>query len=248
MYKDIFLNRKAVCFDLDGTIVDSHPIWLRAHRLVLENLKMNTYVEPTDYCEVGVSLTKTWENFLNKYDVDKDLTAEGLAEATNRSFVNILQTIELEPREGFWSLAAKLKEDMKLKLGLVTNTPRYVAEQVLNKIGFVSSLDAKMFGDDVQHKKPNPEMYIKVAKDLGAIKPKEIVVFEDSVVGVTAAAEAKMDIVLIKDSNRSLKDYPGNIVFAAPDFSSLADELDTTYKEAWDAALENIGEKINKKD
>jgi HAD superfamily hydrolase (TIGR01509 family) len=244
MYKDIFLNRKAVVFDLDGTIVETHPIWLRAHNIVLRDIGVSDHVSPEDYVEVGQSMLENWERFLEKYDVDKRLTAQSLTETTNRTYLNLLPTLEVEPKPGFWTLAAKVKEDMKLKLGLVSNTPRHIGEQVLKIIGLEASLDATVFGDEVANKKPQPDMYFKIAQELD-VTPKELVVFEDSIVGATAAAKAKMDLVIIISGNNQLRDYPGNILFADYDFDGLAAELQATYKEYWNDVIEDLTEKIS---
>ena len=50
--------------------------------------------------------------------------------------------------------------------------------------------------DDVEHGKPDPEMYLLVAGELG-IPPQECLVVEDSPTGVEAALAAGMDVVAV---------------------------------------------------
>ena len=52
--------------------------------------------------------------------------------------------------------------------------------------------------DDVQKTKPNPEVYNKIADKLGVSK-NEILIIEDSLIGVQAAKASQIDVAVIYD-------------------------------------------------
>lgn len=52
--------------------------------------------------------------------------------------------------------------------------------------------------DDVQKTKPNPEVYNKIADKLGVSK-NEILIIEDSLIGVQAAKTSQIDVAVIYD-------------------------------------------------
>ena len=57
--------------------------------------------------------------------------------------------------------------------------------------------------EDVQNKKPNPEIYNKIMKHYKA-KPEECLIFEDSYTGVLAAKNAGIEVVNIWDKYADL--------------------------------------------
>jgi HAD superfamily hydrolase (TIGR01509 family) len=232
MYKDIFLDRKAVCFDLDGTIVDTHPLWVEAHKKVLREYENGDLITPTDYWTPGVDMVETWRGFFELFpDYNKIDTAENLAEKTYTAFLGTLEEYTLSTNKGFWKLAAHISEDLKLLVALVTNTPRRIGEAILENIGLKEILDFKIFGDEVSSAKPNPEMYYTTMEKLD-LRPIDVVAFEDSIAGAVAAAEAHIDLVLILNEEANFRRYPGNILFFDEDFVALSRNIDQTYKEA----------------
>jgi len=68
------------------------------------------------------------------------------------------------------------------------------------------------------------------AKNLG-VNAKEILVFEDSVVGATAASEAHMDLVVIGRGDSPEAAYPKEVKMFLNTFSDLIGRLDTNIKE-----------------
>ena len=63
--------------------------------------------------------------------------------------------------------------------------------EYINRAGLKKYFPAKMIvtGNDVAHTKPNPDIYLEVAKRLN-VSPTNLVVFEDSARGVTAGSTA----------------------------------------------------------
>jgi beta-phosphoglucomutase-like phosphatase (HAD superfamily) len=66
-------------------------------------------------------------------------------------------------------------------------------------------------GDQVEHSKPNPEIFLKAAKGL-EVKPENCMVIEDSDAGITAAHTAKMVGIHVPDM-KELEDETKKLAF-----------------------------------
>jgi len=229
MFKRIFKGKEAVVFDLDGTLVDSKPLWNAACTEVSKNLgfewRGSAFLR-------GKGLRSAWDEYLRYVDINPGVSIEDLVKQTKDKFLKILDSTDLELLDGFWHFISILKDERNFKLGLVTNTDKEVGQRILQKLGVNNVFDIALFGDDVKKKKPNPEIYKLVAKKLG-IKHHKILVFEDSVEGVRSAVKAKMSVIAIwKPSSPPKKEYSSRVLLFVEDFSVFPGNLDTTYKES----------------
>ena len=80
---------------------------------------------------------------------------------------------------------------------LVTTAKKDNANTVLAAPRITKQFDFMVFGDDVKKMKPNPEAY-KVALKLSGLKKDEVVAFEDSQVGISAAHSAGISTIHIR--------------------------------------------------
>lgn len=86
-----------------------------------------------------------------------------------------------------------------LKCAVATSTRRESAEKTLHEIGVWDYLDAVVYGDEVEHGKPEPDIFLHAAKAIG-VNPSEAVVVEDSINGIKAGYAADMRVVHIPDT------------------------------------------------
>ena len=123
---DLFKGKKAVIFDLDGTIIDSQPFHNQAVDAVLEEIGAGWVSREYDH---GLNNVERWQHILDKNPkIETKLSVE---ELENRSKSKYLELhTEIEALEGFWALARYLKEK-GFKLGLVTNTDTEVTDLFL---------------------------------------------------------------------------------------------------------------------
>jgi HAD superfamily hydrolase (TIGR01509 family) len=232
MYKQLVSGKKAVFFDLDGTLVETEPYW----QLALEAIYKKEGGSETSFTKLvpsrGMPMLAKWRNILSSGYLSTTKTPAELTKETNELFVKMLDRAPLEVRDGFWQLAVNLKDDKGLKLGLTTNTQKDIAQKILAKIGVTKPFDMYVFGEDVKKPKPDPEMYLKAAKMLG-ITPKECLVFEDSPLGAKSAHKAGMDLIVIWDGETPQDNFPEETLLFLFSFEGLADNLDSTIQEAF---------------
>ena len=79
---------------------------------------------------------------------------------------------------------------------LATQSHREQARRVLGILGLANEFDVVVTRDDVEHGKPDPEMHLLAARELG-VQPGECLAIEDSPAGVRAALAAGTEIVAV---------------------------------------------------
>jgi HAD superfamily hydrolase (TIGR01509 family) len=91
----------------------------------------------------------------------------------------------VEPMPG----ALALLEAITVPIGVASNSPRSFVERTLDVSGLRDRFGCVLSADDVAHPKPAPDLYIELARGLGA-DPAQCVALEDSPTGVAAARAA----------------------------------------------------------
>jgi beta-phosphoglucomutase len=177
----------AVLWDLDGTLVDSEEYHWRAWRDTM--------------AAEGVPITR--EQFLATFGqrndsivpqlLGSDLTAERverIGEAKEVCYRQLVRERGLAPLPGAAEWVERLKEDGWLQ-AIASSGPRRNVEVVLEALRFTASFQAIVSAEDVEHGKPDPEVFLVAASRLG-VEPSRCVVVEDAVAGIEAARRAGM--------------------------------------------------------
>ena len=227
MYGQFLKGKKAVTFDMDGTLVDDHFLWQWVLREVCENLG---FEYPNFSGFLGVSNEDKWVYILDREGASRAHSPKDLAEETNKKFLEAFPKAGIDVREGFWQFAHYLKVDKGMKLALVSSSPRKVVDTVLEHLGISKTFDFVIGGDEASKKKPDPEIYKKAIKALG-VKPSEVLSFEDSPAGAKAAAAAGCDLIIVWNGDAPETDYPVDNFRFVGDFEGLVGNMDVSSKD-----------------
>jgi len=172
----------AVLWDMDGTIVDTEPYWMRAE-IALVTSHGGTWTEADGMQLVGSGLVQS-ARILQEAGVD--LPIEGIIDAlTDRVMEQIESAVPWRP--GARELIAELRA-ADIPIALVTMSIRRMALQVAAAIG-QDVFDVVVAGDDVQNPKPHPEPYLRAAELLG-VPITDCVALEDSQFGLVSAVSS----------------------------------------------------------
>lgn len=176
---------KGILFDMDGVLVDSEKfICEAAIRMFAEH---GVHVKPEDFIPfVGSGEGRYLGGVAEKYDFPFDLERD-----KTRTYDLYAQIVKgkLEPLKGVKEFISKCKEK-GIKLAVATSADEVKMNINLREIGIpASTFDATVSGSEVQHKKPDPEIFVTAARKIG-LKPEECLVVEDAVNGVKAAKSA----------------------------------------------------------
>ena len=180
----------AILFDMDGTIIDSEPLWLQAEIQVMAELGCHWDEQDQINC-LGGPMERT-----EKYMQDRSgnlkpygYFGQRLNEVMKLKFV---KDLELIPNA--LELITKSKE-AGLKTALVTASGRELMNSALTRFP-ENSFDIAISRDDVANSKPHPEPYLMAAERL-KVKIDECLVLEDSMTGVRAGLDAGAQVVAI---------------------------------------------------
>ena len=174
---------KAVLFDMDGTIIDSEPYWLKSEQALAAEHAAE-WTEQDGQRVIGLSLTESSK--LIKEHIGSELEIDEIVQRLSNS-VNSQLAKEIPWRPGAQELIRELRRK-NIKTALVTMSLRKTALQVVEAMPF-KAFDVVIAGDDVVHGKPHAEPYLKAAAALG-FAPSECIAFEDSITGILSAEAA----------------------------------------------------------
>jgi HAD superfamily hydrolase (TIGR01509 family) len=231
MFKKYFNHKEVVLFDLDGTLVYSHPLWEQACSDVFENLGFTW--RGSNYMKHS-TLEDIWYEYLKVENFSVGVPVPTLVEQTKNKFLKLFLSTDPEEllREGFLVFADELINDRNFKLGLVTNTDRSVAEKMLSHLQIDHVFEVKIYGDTVQKKKPDPALY-EAALASFDVKPRKCLAIEDSPDGVEAAVSARIDVIAARNTLYSETDFASYKLTFIPDFTVFSGNLDKTEREVY---------------
>ncbi len=171
----------ATLWDMDGTIINSEPLWLSAEVHMLERYRIAV---PSDIHErlVGQGLTTAARVFQT---LGVPLSVDDIVnEWANGVVAGLAETGPL------WIDGALEMLDSFQAFGvpsaLVTMSVRPIAEAVVELLP-AGTFQAIVTGDDVEFEKPHPDPYLRGAAALG-VETRHCIAFEDSPPGIAAAA------------------------------------------------------------
>lgn len=210
---------QAIIFDLDGLMVDTEPMARRSWEMVIDDFGQRLD-ELTFQQMIGLRRMDSAILVLEKLDLD--LTPDELLERKEIYLAELLAN-RTPIMPGLRRLVEELKQ-RKLPWGVATSSPMSYAELILKNLDLVADCQAIASGDEVQHGKPAPDVYLLAAERL-AISPECCLALEDSSPGVKAAVAAGMLTVAVPNSHTEQNDF-GLADYVLPSLNAVADGLD----------------------
>lgn len=208
---------KAVIFDMDGVLVDSHPSHTMAWRKLLllhGKQMMESHVE---LVRSGRKKEELLQWFLG------DLTSDQIhacSQEKNAFFQE--QMGNLAAIAGVQELLPELSQ-AAVPMAVASCGGRARVYRILELLQINQHFRLVITGDDVTQGKPDPEIFLKAAEQL-SVRPAESLVFEDSVSGILAATAAGMKSVGIADGYRAQPLLQAGAVDTLPDFTGVSFE------------------------
>ena len=178
----------ALLFDMDGTVIDSEPLWLEAEIEVMAELGCHWDAQDQQNC-LGGPMDRT-----EKYMQERSGNIKPYGyfrDNLNRVMQKkLLHDLKLVPNA--LELISSAKK-IGIKTALVTASGSVLMNIALKK--FPDGIfDATVSRDDVINSKPNPEPYLRAA-DLLEMNISNCVVFEDSETGVTSGLASGAQVI-----------------------------------------------------
>ena len=178
----------AILFDMDGTLIDSEPLWLAAEKQVMEEVG-STWNEADQINCLGGPMERTERYMQERTGNTKPFGYFG----SRLDFVmeqKLLNELELLPNA--LNLLSECK-NANIEMALVTASTGRQMRSALTRFP-ENIFGATVSRDDVSVTKPNPEPYLKAASILG-VDIRKCVVFEDSLTGVASGLSAGAQVI-----------------------------------------------------
>jgi HAD superfamily hydrolase (TIGR01509 family) len=185
------MSLQAVLWDMDGTLVDSEPVWARAQIDLLTSLGAIWTVEDCVNL-VGSDLSDALLAWMARIP-EGAIEPEELAERIYGEVVSSLKE-EVEFRPGAVELLQALKAE-GIPCALVSASYRVMIDAVLAHLP-PDLYDVVVAGDEVNHGKPHPEPYLTAARELG-VDPADCIVIEDSPGGTASGTAAGAFVIAV---------------------------------------------------
>lgn len=207
----MFQGKKLVCFDLDGTLIDSVGIWNQVDAALIDELsnrkvdlheiqqqrdlqltalkhRSDPYLEYCEFLKEQYGFEPAKEEVKNRrYTI-------------SRHFLDHI--VELKPQADLLIQALKQQQ---ISLALTTTTSLFNVQRyqdnnrnINSKISFDDDFALILTRENVQNIKPHPEIYLNVLEHF-KIEAKDCLIIEDSLIGVEAANNAGIEVVAIYD-------------------------------------------------
>lgn len=187
-------NKKAVIFDLDGSLVDSMWIWPEVDDIYMEKYNLT---QPEDFHKAieGMSYTETAQYFLDTFPSLECTLDDVREEWKNMTMELYASKVPFKP--GAREFLEQMQEQGIL-MGIATSNARELVDAVLKALHAEEFFTSVRTACEVAAGKPAPDVYLRVAEDLN-VDPKDCLVFEDVPKGIEAALNAGMTVCAVDD-------------------------------------------------
>ena len=212
-----FLNgKKAVLFDLDGTLVDSMWMW---KDIDIEFLGRFGYGLPEDLQREieGMSFSETASYFKERFSLP--MTVEEIKDCWIAMSIEKYRT-EAGLKPGALEFLKYCRE-RGIRTGVATSNGRDMVDAVIESLKIGDYLGEVATACEVAAGKPEPDIYLEVARRL-SVEPEECLVFEDIPAGIVAGKRAGMTVLAVQD------EFPKDL---EPEKRELADGFIRDYFE-----------------
>ncbi len=195
-----------VIFDMDGVLADTGPIhfesWVKLAR------------------EIGIKFTKEmFEDTFGQQSpfITRKLVGPEVDEVLVEKWANLKESYyremvkeKLIPLPGVLRIIKDLKSK-GFKLAVGSSGPPENVELLLSQLKIKSYFNMIITAADVKDGKPEPDVFLNVAKTLN-INPKNCIVIEDAPVGIEAAKRAGMISIALKTTHNKEELFGASII------------------------------------
>ena len=184
----------AVIFDMDGLMFDTEQLYERTWgQAVSEQGKV--FTRKIHSLIMGRSKADSAQILLDVYG--PDFPVQKVIDRQTPLFFEALQTEQISAKKGLFPLLDAL-EQRGLKKAVASSSQRKKIDFLLKQHGLEHRFDCVVSGHQVHASKPNPEIFLLTAEQLGE-PPANVLVLEDSNAGIRAAHNGGFRSILIPD-------------------------------------------------
>lgn len=194
---------KGVCFDMDGTLLDSEPLHAEAlWQMVRKGEEKVSYkdkilrnAEDLHHEFVGMCDQDVYQDLIENGLWSQESSMEDFIHFKNQQLTTYMEQSLLEKvlKPEVLVFLDFLKE-RDIRVALVSASQKIVVKSFVKRLGLDKYFDVVLGAEDTTYTKPSPMPYQSACTLMG-ILPNECVAFEDSSTGLKSATDAGLDVV-----------------------------------------------------
>ena len=184
---------KLYIFDMDGTLVDSMPVWRDEGIKVLQNAKVKDYMHVIENF-----------NHMSAFEVAQYVAANGqshesgaelIAQWRAQMFVRYTTDIQLKPNVK--TCLEKIKQSGN-RILLASGTPKRLSTKVLSRLGLSEYFENYYDEEIIGMSKKEPDFFRELLKREHC-EPKDAIVIDDAIYAIKAAKSAGCHTIAVYD-------------------------------------------------
>ena len=185
----------AIFFDMDGVLIDARHLHYEALNAALEPFGLEISHDAHLANFDGLSTRQKLAILSETRGLPQGLHT--LINQLKQKFT--LAKIPLHCRPVFHHryLLSRLSHD-GYRLGLCSNSVRKTVDEMIHSADLDRFFELTLSNEDIEHPKPNPDIYLAAAKQMN-VQPDRCLVVEDNANGIQAARTAGMHVLEVAD-------------------------------------------------
>lgn len=185
---------QAVIFDIDGTLLDTERIYVRAWQAAAREMG---YEMPDDLMRRTRAISAKIAAGIMESEIGNGFSYEKVGARRHQISEEIVERESPVLKPGALEILDAVKA-RGMKIAAATSSRKAHTDRHLELNGLLDRLPVRITGDMIEHGKPFPDIFLKAAEAVG-VEPERCLVVEDSPAGVSAGAAAGMRVLLVPD-------------------------------------------------
>jgi HAD superfamily hydrolase (TIGR01509 family) len=196
--------KKAIIFDLDGTLFDNLSVYKDAHKVMFENRGLEYKILPHNKGSKTIELMETFSEYF-KNETGEEISAEELLKEQDEIVFREYEN-KVKMTKGAREFLDFLNEN-KIRKFVATTARLNTVKILFDKYNLWHEFDIILTVENIEKSKPDPEIYNKIFEKLNQnpnefmIQKSDCLAIEDSFAGVKSAKAAGIPVVAIPNEH-----------------------------------------------
>jgi HAD superfamily hydrolase (TIGR01509 family) len=195
---------EGVILDFDGLIADSEPFHYRAYNEVFE--RYGHSIDPEEYWVEFTSKGKGIQGEIERYNLKLDVKPEEMRQQKFEIYSRFCQSGDIKLFPEARQFIQKLNG--RFKVAIASGSWAHDIRAILKNENADSLVQTILGKAPPRPEKPSPDIFLEAAQELD-LPPGKCVVVEDALKGLTAAQDAGMACIIVRNRLNQNIDFPG---------------------------------------
>jgi HAD superfamily hydrolase (TIGR01509 family) len=192
--KSLLSKAKGIILDFDGLIADSEPFHYKAYNAVFE--KYGHTLDPDEYWVEFTSKGKGIQGEIERHNLKLDADPDEMRKQKFEIYSQFCRSGEIKLFPEAKKFVELLRE--RYKIAIASGSFEHDIRAILKNAGTENLVSIILGKDPSRREKPYPDIFLKAAEQLG-LAPSECLVVEDALKGLTAAKEAGIPCIIVRN-------------------------------------------------